>query len=76
MLHWDHYDQSTQDEHLRAYDQAMIETGIYEGRQVPVPGRHEQMEDYGWMEHCARRASQALRTELREVLSKQGFALE
>jgi len=54
----------------------MIATGIYEGRQVPVPGKPDAMEEYGWMEHSARRACQALRVELREVLKRQGFALE
>jgi hypothetical protein len=34
------------------------------------------MEDYGWMEHSGRRAEQALRTELRAVLTRQGFGLE
>ena len=33
------------------------------------------MEDYGWQEHSARRASQAVRTHLREVLREQGFEL-
>ena len=54
----------------------MIATGIYEGRQVPVPGKPGQVESYGWLEHSARRAAQAARTELRDVLKRQGFALE
>jgi hypothetical protein len=33
------------------------------------------MEDYGWTEHSARRVSQAWRTELKEILQKQGFEL-
>ena len=61
---------------LREYDRVMAATGIYQGRQVPAPGRPGEMEDYGWLEHSARRASQALRTELRSVLKRQGFGLE
>jgi hypothetical protein len=54
----------------------MIATGIYEGRQVPAPGKPESMENYGWMEHSARRVSQPTRTFLRQVLSQQGFELK
>ena len=53
----------------------MIETGIYDGRQVAVPGKEGEVENYGWMEHSARRVSQAFRTDLRDELAAQGFAL-
>jgi hypothetical protein len=43
----------------------MIETGIYQGRQVSVPGVVSGMEDYGWMEHSVRRASRTVGNELR-----------
>ncbi len=75
ILHWDAYDRD-QDEALFAYDRAMIQTGIYEGRQVPVPGKPDTVEGYGWMEHSARRVSQAARTDLRAVLEGQGYGLE
>jgi FMN reductase (NADPH) len=75
VLHWEKYDPAPKDAELAAYDRAMIATGIYAGRQVPAPGRPAEMEDYGWTEHSARRAAQALRTELREVLQRQGFEL-
>jgi FMN reductase (NADPH) len=75
ILSWGTYTPAS-DEALRAYDQAMIATGIYEGRQVPVPGKSGEMEQYGWQEHSARRVSQAHRTDLRQVLRRQGFALE
>ncbi len=75
VLSWGAYTPAT-DAELRAYDQAMIDTGIYEGRQVPVPGKTAEMEHYGWLEHSARRASQPARTDLREVLKRQGFELE
>ena len=76
ILHWEHYDPHPRDAALREYDQAMIATGIYEGRQVPVPGAPGVVEDYGWLEHCARRVSRAWRTDLRQVLDRQGFPLK
>ena len=76
VLHWECYDRTGQDEALAGYDRAMAATGIYGGRQVPVPGKPEVMEDYGWTEHSARRVAQAMRTDLREVLERQGFALK
>jgi FMN reductase (NADPH) len=75
VLHWDSYNRN-HDQALCEYDRAMIETGIYEGRQVPVPGRPGELEDYGWMEHSARRVSQPARTDLREVMARQGFGLK
>lgn len=75
VLHWERYDPE-HDAELAEYDRAMAATGIYEGRQVPVPGKPGEMEDYGWTEHTARRVAQAVRTGLREVLERQGFALK
>jgi nitroreductase len=75
VLHWEHYDPAGEEEALRAYDRAMIETSIYRGRQVPVPGAEAELEDYGWLEHSARRASKSVRTHLREILEQQGFGL-
>jgi FMN reductase (NADPH) len=76
VLHWEGYSRDGEDEALREYDRAMVATGIYDGRQVPVPGRPDQVEDYGWLEHSARRVSQAHRVELREILREQGFELQ
>jgi FMN reductase (NADPH) len=76
ILHWERYDPAGEEEALHAYDQAMIDTGIYHGRQVPVPGVEGELEDYGWLEHSARRASHAVRAGLREVLEQQGFGLQ
>jgi FMN reductase (NADPH) len=76
ILHWERYDTAGEADLMRAYDQAMIETGIYAGRQVPVPGSDEEMEEYGWMEHCARRVSGPMRPDLGQVIRDQGFALE
>lgn len=75
VLSWDRYTPSS-DAALLEYDRVMADTGIYQGRQVPAPGKPNQMEAYGWLEHSARRAEQALRTELRAVLKQQGFGLE
>jgi FMN reductase (NADPH) len=76
VLHWEKYDTASEDGALREYDRAMIATGIYQGRQVPVPGKEGEMDDYGWTEHSARRVSKAARTGLRAVLEEQGFGLE
>jgi len=75
VLHWERC-ASEHDAELAEYDRAMAATGIYGGRQVPVPGKPQVMEDYGWTEHSARRVAQAMRTDLREVIEKQGFALK
>ncbi len=75
ILHWESYNPD-QDEALLAYDQTMIETGIYDNRQVPVNGKEDEMESYGWMEHTARRVSNPARPELRALIMKQGFSLK
>lgn len=76
ILHWERYDASHEEPLLEEYDRAMAATGIYEGRQVEVPGRPGVMEEYGWREHSARRVSQPSRTDLRDVLNRQGFGLK
>jgi FMN reductase (NADPH) len=75
ILHHERYN-SDQDAALHQYDREMQATGIYENRQVPVPGKPGEMENYGWLEHTARRVSQAVRVQLREVIEEQGFALK
>jgi len=75
ILHRERYN-ANQDDALHAYDRVMAATGIYNQRQVPVPGKPNEMEDYGWLEHTARRVSQTARAFLREVLNTQGFALD
>lgn len=76
ILHWETYDTTDEEATWREYDAAMIATGIYKGRQVAVPGQEEEMEEYGWTEHSARRVSQVHRAGLRQVLERQGFALK
>jgi hypothetical protein len=51
----------------------MAATGIYDQRQVPVPGRPGETEDYGWLEHSARRVSRPSRPTLGDELQEQGF---
>jgi FMN reductase (NADPH) len=75
ILHWDTYDAAPVDDALRAYDKAMAATGAYDGRQIPMPGKPGELEDYGWLEHAARRVTEPLRTELSAILREQGFAL-
>jgi FMN reductase (NADPH) len=76
VLHWESYSREKEDEDLWNYDKTMIATGIYNGRQVPAPGKPDEMEDYGWTEHTARRVSIAARTELSSALEKQGFLMK
>lgn len=75
ILHWDGYDTTEEIQMLQDYDQKMIDTAIYRGRQVldkdPLPD-----EQYGWTEHSARRVSQVMRPHLRKVLEEQGFEMK
>jgi FMN reductase (NADPH) len=75
VLHWESYSTEGEQRHWAAYDEAMMATGIYEGRQVGA-AEGEEVEAYGWTEHSARRVSQAKRTELKQVLEQQGFLIE
>lgn len=76
VLHWETYSRDHEDAALLDYDQVMAETGAYNNRQVPVPGKPDEMEDYGWLEHSARRVTQPLRVELSQILREQGFELK
>ncbi|MCX6018458.1 MAG: NADPH-dependent oxidoreductase [Chloroflexi bacterium] len=73
VLHWEEYDRSDEDTLLHQYDREMAATGIYENRQIPVPGKPGETEDYGWLEHAARRVAHPARTTLMKVLREQGF---
>jgi FMN reductase (NADPH) len=76
ILHWEHYDRIHEDEALLEYDRVMKATGIYKERQIPVPGKPGDMEDYSWTEHTSRRVSRAVRTGVRAAIEKQGFGLK
>ncbi len=58
VLHWEGYGRDHEDDALHAYDHTMIATGDYNNRQVSVPDRPGAMENYGWLEHSARRVAQ------------------
>jgi nitroreductase len=75
ILHWETYHQE-QDSALLEYDHSMAATGIYKDRQIPAPGKPDSMEDYGWMEHTARRAAKVVRAGMRSILENQGFGLK
>ncbi len=76
ILHWESYDQGGEVEALLEYDLEMAKTGIYKGRQVSVPGKKGEVEEYGWLEHSARRVSRPIRPGLRGILADQGFGLK
>jgi FMN reductase (NADPH) len=73
VLHWETHDRADEDALLHEYDRTMAATGIYDQRQVPVPGRPGEVEDYGWLEHSARRVTRPSRAGLEAVLREQGF---
>jgi FMN reductase (NADPH) len=73
VLHEETYKQDDLDL-LKEYDQIMIETGIYQNRQVDR--QDQDHADYGWMEHSARRVSKPSRPDLRKTVIKAGFLLK
>jgi nitroreductase len=81
ILHWERYNQEDRN-HLESYDRVMAETGIYRGREMPLPEGASWDDDgradgrpYGWMEHSARRVMAPARTDLATVAKRQGFGL-
>lgn len=73
ILHWDAYKEDDLQQ-LKEYDQAMIDTGIYQGRQVNQ--EDQDPAEYGWMEHSARRVSKPSRPHLRQAVIDAGFSLK
>ncbi|MGE5673743.1 MAG: nitroreductase family protein [Mycobacterium leprae] len=83
MLHHEYYSLSAQEEGLAAYDRTMAESGAYAGRRVATADSRDgaDTEFYGWLEHTARRLSDAhdgyyTSREYREILARLGFRLE
>ena len=72
IMHWDAYNEDDQ-AYLLEYDQEMIQTGIYAGRQVNL--EDQDPKEYGWMEHCARRVSKPSRPHLKETIIESGFGI-
>ena len=75
IMHREKYDETTYEKALLDYDKEMFGTGIYNNRQVLISNRNEEMENYGWLEHTARRVSQIIRPDLLEAIKKQGFGM-
>lgn len=75
MLHWEHYSHEHTDAAISEMDNRMIASGVYQGRQVPVPGKPSQQENYGWTEHSARRVSEKARPNLLAEVRAQGFGI-
>jgi len=73
VLHKETY-QEDDLKYLKEYDQEMIDTGIYSGRQVDR--QDQEPTEYGWMEHSARRVSKPSRPGLRDTILEAGFALK
>lgn len=73
VLHWESYQEDDRSL-LEEYDQAMIATGIYAGRQVDR--QDQDPAEYGWMEHSARRVSKPSRPQLKETIQEVGFSLK
>ena len=73
VLSWEQYQESSLED-LEEYDQAMIDTGIYRGRQVDRQDQDPEL--YGWLEHSARRVSKPRRPELLETVLECGFKLK
>ena len=71
-MHWDAYNEADES-YLLEYDQAMVQTGIYAGRQVDQ--EDQDPKQYGWMEHSARRVSKPSRPHLKETIIESGFAI-
>jgi nitroreductase len=70
---------------IEEYDRAMLESGIYKDREIPMDEVEkseggETQDHYGWIEHSARRISsrdpERSRAHLRSVLEKAGFGLD
>lgn len=75
VLHWEEYKSAGEDRYIDEYDEAMIATGIYKGRQVTNETK-EEVEQYGWSEHSSRRVSKVIRPWLKDILAGQGFTFD
>jgi FMN reductase (NADPH) len=76
VLHWETYSTAGEEEAIREYDQAMMATGIYAGRQIQTASGSAVTRQYDWSEHTARRVSRPVRVALKRELAEQGFLLK
>jgi FMN reductase (NADPH) len=75
VISWDHYSTENEGELLEVYDQLMLETGIYHGREIDKSST-ANIKPYSWSEHSARRVSKVLRPHLKQVLENIGFLMK
>ncbi len=81
IRHDEQYDAEQSLTGLQEYDQLLREKGVYKGRRVPLdnvgpdPTDSVSDEDYGWLEHTARRLAtpRFARPDLRPFLSSRKF---
>lgn len=81
VRHNEKYETDNLDEGLAEYDRTMREIGIYRGRRIQLeevgPDLQEKVtdEDYGWLEHTARRLANpaSARPDLRPFLESKKF---
>ena len=84
IVHQERYDASRWPAVHAAYDTAMRDTGIYEGRRVDLSSRVSGWKDntpegaYGWIAHSSRRwiDPSAERRDVRPFIDHQGFGME
>ncbi|MEX2442715.1 MAG: nitroreductase family protein [Alkalispirochaeta sp.] len=80
VLHWERY-RPVAPATLKEYDRVMQASGVYRGRHVVgtpaegLPAQELPEEEYGWMEHSARRVSRPKRIDESETARRQGFEL-
>jgi len=81
VRHDEWYETDRLEEGLAEYDQTMRDTGVYRGRRIRLeeigPDLEEKVtdEDYGWLEHTARRLANpaSARPDLRPFLESKKF---
>jgi hypothetical protein len=76
VLHRNRYETEALPARLRAYDAARRVARPYPATAQLHRTIYGEADDYGWLEHTARRMEQRERADFRQFLEAQGFALE
>jgi len=87
VLHKNKYSIESVERAIKEYDEVMARSGIYENRQFPLDEVHRntdidnfENQQYGWIEHSARRTStrkpSKVRKELPKIIKKQDLSLQ
>jgi FMN reductase (NADPH) len=85
VLFHDRYDERAVEKAVEEYDTLMANSGVYSGREIDpsccaAAGPSPVREEYGWIEHSARRISSTdplqTRAGLRGVLEQAGFSFD